>query len=58
VWRTLQADLQKTHRGAPLILAADAGHQIPLDAPKLVAQVVSDVVAGARRSRPDAYGND
>lgn len=58
VWRTLQADLQKTHRGAPLILAADAGHQIPLDAPKLVAQVVSDVVAVARRSRPEAYGNE
>lgn len=50
VWRSLQADLQKTHRGALLLVATNAGHQIPLDAPDLIAQVVGDIVATVRRS--------
>jgi len=50
VWLRLQADLQKNHRGAPLLVATNAGHQIPLDAPDLIAQAVIDIVTIVRRS--------
>ena len=57
LWIAYQRQLAREYR-APLILAADAGHQIPAEAPALVAHVVDEVVTGARRGAPRVGFND
>jgi pimeloyl-ACP methyl ester carboxylesterase len=47
LWIAYQRQLAREYR-APLIVAADAGHQVPAEAPALVAHVVDAVVRGAR----------
>jgi hypothetical protein len=50
VWQRAQADLA-TDSGAALIVAANAGHRIPEDAPGLVAFAVDQVVTAVRDHR-------
>jgi len=49
-WVSQQLLAQQCH--APLVLADDAGHQIPDEAPQLVAHVVDSVVRAARAGTP------
>jgi pimeloyl-ACP methyl ester carboxylesterase len=48
-WQQAQADLAQ-ETGATLVVAADAGHQIPREAPGLVASAVDAVVRAVRRN--------
>lgn len=47
LWTAYQRQLAR-QCGVPLVVAADSGHQIPDDAPQLVAHVVDEVVAAVR----------
>jgi len=51
LWTAYQRQLARQH-GVPLIVAADAGHQIPREAPALVAYLVDQVVQAARVDQP------
>lgn len=51
LWTAYQRQLA-TLSHAPLVVAADAGHQIPADAPRLVAYAVDVIVAAVRAGRP------
>lgn len=56
LWTAYQRQLAHQHR-TPLIVADDAGHQLPGEAPRLVAHVIDAVVRGHRfdlRSAADA----
>jgi hypothetical protein len=58
LWTAYQRQLAR-HHGTPLIVASDAGHQIPEEAPRLVAHVIDAVTRGHRfdrRSATDAAG--
>jgi pimeloyl-ACP methyl ester carboxylesterase len=50
-WQDNQADLARICR-APLIIAADAGHNVPGEAPDLVAFAIDEVVRAVRRHAP------
>jgi pimeloyl-ACP methyl ester carboxylesterase len=55
LWTAFQRHLARQAQ-APLVVAGDAGHQIPADAPQLVAHVVDAIVQAVRtggRWRPD-----
>jgi hypothetical protein len=52
-WQQSQATLAR-QLGGPLLVAADAGHQIPREAPQLVAFAVDQVVWAARAGRSTA----
>ena len=55
LWTAYQRQLARQAH-APLVAAADSGHQIPTDAPQLVAHVVDAIVEAVRtgqRWRPD-----
>jgi len=48
LWTAYQQLLARQH-GCPLILADNAGHQIPAEAPRLVAYLIDHVVRQSRR---------
>jgi pimeloyl-ACP methyl ester carboxylesterase len=48
VWQANHRDLAR-QAGAPLVVAADAGHQLPTEAPQLVGYAVDEVVRAVRR---------
>jgi pimeloyl-ACP methyl ester carboxylesterase len=50
VWQRAQADLAR-QSGSPLIVAKDAGHRIPEDAPGLAAFAIDQVVTAVRGHR-------
>jgi pimeloyl-ACP methyl ester carboxylesterase len=51
LWTAYQRQLAR-HCGAPLIVADDAGHQIPAEAPALVGYAIDAVVAAVRSGSP------
>jgi pimeloyl-ACP methyl ester carboxylesterase len=51
LWQANHRDLAR-QTGAPLVVAADAGHQIPQEAPQLIAFAVDEVVQAVRRGDP------
>lgn len=56
-WTAHQQELAR-QCNAPLVVAANAGHQIPADAPALVAYVVDEVVRAARTGTPVRFDLD
>lgn len=56
-WVAYQRQLARQCR-VPMIVAADAGHQIPHDAPNLVAFVVDEVVQAVRSGAPVTFDSD
>lgn len=55
LWTAYQRQLAR-HLGAPLVIAANAGHQIPDEAPALVAYVIDRVVEAASAEGPVVLG--
>lgn len=57
LWTAYQRQLAR-QCGVPLVVALDAGHQIPNDAPRLVAHVVDEVVEAVRAGSPVMFDLD
>lgn len=57
IWQMHQRDLADRH-GTPLVVARNASHQIPRDAPALTAFVIDEVVQAVRSGTPVVFDLD